>query len=96
MIARLLTINLGPGARAVATRMADEGYAVAKSLPGFAGATYMIHDEAAGEYGSLTLWKSEAEATAAADRLGAWMRESYGDKLKAPPQVRVSEVYEPA
>jgi hypothetical protein len=96
MLARVLSMTIGPGMRDVATRMADEGYKLSRTLPGFVSATYLIFDEAAGDYGSITVWKSAAEANAAAETLGAWLRQSYGDKLKTPPVVRVAEVYEPA
>ena len=95
MHARFLMMNLGPGMRATATGMADEAYKTAKGLPGFVSATYLVFDEAKGDYGSLTVWKSEADANAAAATLMPWFEKAASGKLKAPPVIRIAEVYEP-
>jgi heme-degrading monooxygenase HmoA len=95
MIARFLTVNLGPGKRDVAEGMADKSYAMAKTLPGFVTATYLVFDEAVGDYASMTVWKTAADATAAGATLGAWLQQEYAGALKAPPTIRIGEVYEP-
>lgn len=95
MHARFLTINLGPGGRATATGMADEAFKMVKGLPGFVSATYLIFDEAAGDYGSMTIWNTEADAAAAAEKLQPWLEKNLSGKVKAPPMVRVAEVYQP-
>ena len=95
MHGRLLTMTMGPGMRDVATGIADESIKLYRTMPGFVGATYLIFDEAAGEYGSLSVWKSAADANAAAPKLEAWLSEHAGSKLKGPPTIRLAEVYEP-
>ena len=94
MYARLILFNMGPGKRHVATALADAAYRYSRDLEGFVRATYMIFDEEAGDYGSLTIWKTRANAEAAAGSLLSWMKEEVGDKLSAPPLVRLAEVYE--
>ena len=95
MHARLFSMVLGPGMRDTATGLADDAYKMNKDLPGFVSATYLVLDEAKGEYGSLTVWKTEADATAAAEKVLPWFEKEAGAKLKAPPVVRLAEVYEP-
>jgi hypothetical protein len=95
MHARLLTMNIGPGARNLATGLADEGYKMAKAQPGFVSATYLVFDEKAGDYGSLTVWKTEADAHAAAEKLRPWLEQRIAGKVKAPPAMRLAEVYMP-
>lgn len=95
MYARLVTFNIGPGQRDMATGMADEAFAMVKPMKGFVSATYFIIDEGAGEYGSVTTWQSRADAAAAGEILLPWMMQKVGDKLTAPPVSRHAEVYEP-
>ncbi|MCB1486053.1 MAG: hypothetical protein KDJ88_01195 [Bauldia sp.] len=95
MYARLLTFNIGPGGRDLATGMADEAYAMVKAMGGFISATYLVIDETAGDYGSLTVWNSHADADAAADVLRPWMMEKAGDRLTAPPAIHTCEIYQP-
>ena len=94
MHARVVNFTLGPGTMDAATAMADEGFKIAKSLNGFVSAVYMIHDEGAGKYGSVTVWQTEADADAAAEALRPLMAKA-GDKLKGTPEVSKAEVYEP-
>ena len=94
MHARLVTMTLGPGMRDKATALADASLKLNRSLPGFVSVTYLIFDEAAGEYGSLSVWTSAEEANAAAEKLRPWLEQNAGAMLKAPPAVRVAEVYE--
>ena len=94
MYARLILFNMGPGKRDIATALADAAYRYSRDLEGFVRATYMIFDEDVGDYGSLTVWKTRADADAAGVSLMAWMKDEIGDKLSAPPLVRLAEVYE--
>ncbi len=96
MHARLSKIFLGPGARDVATGIADKAASIYKSIDGFVSVTFLIFDEAAGSYGSLSVWKSKAAADAAAEKLNPWLAQAVGDKPRAPPEVQLAEVYEPA
>ena len=91
----LLIMNMGPGMREAATALADAAYKMVSAMPGFVSATYMIFDEEKGDYGSLTVWQSAADAGAAAETLNPWLQEQAGDKLTAPPRIFGGEVYEP-
>lgn len=94
--ARLAMFQMGPNMRDFATSMADAAYQKATALNGFVSATYMVFDEDAGEYGSLTIWDSKQNADAAGEVFSTWMSEEAGDKLTAPPVIKQAEVYEPA
>lgn len=95
MHARLTLMNLGPGMRDFATSIADESFKLSKTLPGFVSATYVIYDEEAGDYGSLSIWKTAADADAAGEKVGPWLQQKASGKIKIPPTIRVGEVYEP-
>ena len=95
MHARLTTFNMGAGKRDVATSMADEALKMSKGMDGFVSATYLILDEAAGDYGSLTVWETEDAANAAAETLRPWLAEKLGPDMTAPPVIRMAEVYVP-
>ena len=95
MYARFVNFTLGPDTRATAEAMAEEAYGISKGLDGFVSALYTVVDEATGEYGSVTVWKTEADADAAGERLRPWMIEKIGGQLKGPPAIRTAEVYEP-
>lgn len=96
MHARLVTFNMGPGKRDVAISLADGAKKIVKDMDGFVSATYLILDEEAGDFGSLTVWESEAHANAANEVLQPWLAKESGDHLTAPPVIRVAEVYDPA
>ncbi len=95
MHARLFKMTLGPGTRDIATGIADKAAPMYKTMRGFVSITLLIHDEAAGVYGSMSIWESAANADAAAEKLNPWLAENFGDKLKGPPEVSTAEVYEP-
>ena len=95
MYARLLIMQLGPGMRDTATAMADEAFKLTRTLNGFVSANYLIFDEERGEYGSISIWQSKADADAAAARLAPWLEQYAGGKLKAPPMIKSAEVYQP-
>lgn len=94
MYARLAILNLGPGQRETAEKVADEINALAKSLKGFKGITFFL-DESAGEYGGLSLWESKADADASAEQINPRIGEMVGSQLKGEPTRRLFEVYEP-
>jgi heme-degrading monooxygenase HmoA len=91
MHARVFTFSLGPGSRDAATALADEAFKLAKTLKGFVSATYLIYDGARGDYGSITVWESEADAAAA----GETLNKAFADRFASPPDLRNAEVYEP-
>ena len=47
-------------------------------------------------FGSLTVWRSAAEAEAAAEKLGPWLQEKAGSMMTAPATIRQAEVYQPS
>ncbi len=96
MHARLVLFQIGPGMRATAEAMASEAYTMSKGMDGFVSSTYLIFDEAAGEYGAMTVWRSAADAEAAGEVLGSWMRDKIGDTMTGQPSIRIAEVFEPA
>ena len=96
MHARVLTMNVGPGQRDRMLALADESLRLNKSLPGFVSANYFVFDDAKGDYGSVTLWNSAADANAAGETLRPWLQEKIGTLLSAAPVVRHAEVYEPS
>ena len=96
MHARLVIMNVGPGQRDRMIALADDSFAFNKTLPGFVSATYLVFDEAKGDYGSLTLWRSAAEAQTAGERLRFWLQDKIGSQLTAPPAIREAEVYAPS
>ena len=96
MYARVIKFTLASGTRDDAIAMADKFYPITKTLPGFVSATYLIYDEQAGDYGSITVWQTKADAENAAEKLGAHMSEQYAQALKGPPELLTAEVYQPA
>lgn len=96
MYARVLRFTLAGGkTRDDATALADQTDPIYKSLKGFVSATYMILDEAKGEYGSVTLWKTKEDAEAAGEKLAENFREHHADKVAGPLDIKTAEVYEP-
>jgi quinol monooxygenase YgiN len=91
MHARVVKFRLGPGTRDAATALADEAYKLSKTLKGIVSATYLIYDESAGDYGSVTVWDSEADAEAA----GKALIDALKDRMNSPPEVLHAEVYVP-
>ncbi|MDE3089909.1 MAG: hypothetical protein KGJ80_11065 [Chloroflexota bacterium] len=94
MFARLITFNLGPGARAAAEKLVDQFALIFRTRKGFKGATFFA-DETDGEYGALILWETkesvEAEGTAVIPRL----QEALAGIAENPPFIRLFQVYEP-
>ncbi len=94
MIARLLLMDLGAGARSAGEKVADKFAAIYKTMKGFKDATFFV-DYETGECGTLTLWESKEDAEAAAAILRPKLQEAAGSMLKGPPTVRTFEVYKP-
>lgn len=65
-----------------------------KARKGFKNVTFFL-DEAAGEYGALTLYETKSDAEAAAAALYPQLQEVLGGIIKGPPTLRQFEVYEP-
>ncbi len=94
MYARLIQFSLGPGQREFAEGRADVFAPVIAAIKGHKSTTFMA-DFDTGEITTLTVWQSMEDAEAAGAELAPWMQQALGDKLKAPPTVKILEVYEP-
>lgn len=94
MHARHFTFRSTPGQRKTIEALADDMFALTRTLSGFVSATYLVTQDET-EYGSLTLWSSREAAEAA----GETIRNAIGDRLNgiatAPPETALLEVYEP-
>lgn len=94
MYARFILFTLGEGKRAVAEHLAKKHQSAMQGLQGFKGATF-IADEGNGEYGSVSLWESEADAQAAESTLTPAFLLPLKGHVKRFPMRRVLEVLEP-
>ena len=68
MYARLALIQLGPGKRAEVDKITPSLGEKLRGLKGFKSVTWLADDQA-GEYGSLSMWESEKDATAASEAM---------------------------
>jgi heme-degrading monooxygenase HmoA len=94
MYVRLLTMNLDPTDRAVAESLADAAAKLYRASPGFRSGTWFVN-EAATEYGSLSVWDSKEALDAASAKAQPLIKEKLGARLKNPPAVATFELYEP-
>ena|SRR2546425_9221737 len=96
MHARLALIQLGPGKRTEVDRIMPMLAERLRGLKGFRSVMFFADDKA-GEYGSLSLWESEADAEAASQAMRpVVMRAVEGvTSLEGEARVRHFEVVEP-
>ncbi len=94
MYARLVMFNVGQGVRQDINQLADQFAAAHLEMQGFRDQTYLA-DEEAGDYVGLFIWESKEDDERAWAELGPRFQEATQDMLKAPPEVRLFEVYEP-
>jgi heme-degrading monooxygenase HmoA len=94
MFAHLVMFTLGPGKREIAEGIADKFAPVYESVPSCKGVTFLGDDEA-GEYGSLSLWESEAALAAYREKAAPELEAALKGLVKGPPTIRKFEVYEP-
>jgi len=74
-----------------AARRAESGIGqLLKQSPGFLG--YYVFDAGNGVGGSVTMFDTREDATAANEKALAWIRESLMDVIKGEPEVTVGEV----
>lgn len=94
MYVRLITFHLEPGMYKTAEKLADRFAPILRARRGLITAIFFVND-AAGEYGALTIWESkedvEVEATIVIPRL----QDALAGISAAPPLIRLYEVYEP-
>ncbi len=96
MYVRMLKLKLKSGCtRADMEAMADFTYPQYKAQPGFVSATFIMFDESKGECGSVILWKTKSDAEAGAEKIKDSFVYKFGDKLAAPADADIFEVYEP-
>jgi heme-degrading monooxygenase HmoA len=75
--------------------IADHFAPLFKELKGFRDVTF-FEDQEGGVYGSFSIWDSKEDADAAASTLAPELQKAVANvALKAPPQVRTLEIYEP-
>ena len=98
MYAELVMINLGPGMRSLAEKVADQLAPIYRTMKGFKGVVF-IGDIEPGEYGSLSLWDSKDDAEALSGTVKRQLERIIGHVPKQGPGTRrifeVYEVYQP-
>ena len=93
MYAELVMINIGPGMRPTAEKVADQLAPIYRSMKGFKGVMF-IGDIEAGEYGSLSLWESKEDAEALPGAVKRQLARIVGHlSRKGPSTRRIFEVY---
>ncbi len=94
MYARVLVLKAAPSKRAEVEALADQAFAIMKSLPGFISVHFVISAEE-DKYGSFSLWESEEAALAAGESIKSQLTGAMEDLVSAPPTLEVFEVYKP-
>lgn len=94
MYANVVILNLGPGMRPFAEKLADQFALVHREMKGFKNVIYLA-DETAGEYLSVTLYESKQDAEASITANRPKLEQATKDIVKVPPTVKTYEVYEP-
>ncbi len=94
MYARLAILTVGSGMRERMEKLADEVAPHYKAQKGIKSLTFFA-DDAANEYGTISLWETREDAEAVNEALAPILREKAGEILTGPPAVRYFEVYEP-
>ena len=94
MYARVLVIKAAPSKRAEVEALADQAFAIMKSLPGFVSVHFVISADE-DKYGSFSLWESEEAALAAGESIKSQIAGAMEDVVSAPPTLEVFEVYKP-
>jgi heme-degrading monooxygenase HmoA len=88
------TLKLGPGQRAFAEGIADQGVSGMQQMPGFVSVTFFL-DEQANEYGAYSVWESREQAESADKALTPQFEQSFGDQLQGHIQTHIYEIYVP-
>jgi heme-degrading monooxygenase HmoA len=94
MYANLVTLNLGPGMRSAAEKLADQFALIHRGMKGFKSQIYLA-DYTAGEYSSVTIYESKEDAEASITANRSKLEQGIKDIVKGPPLVKTYEVYEP-
>ncbi len=94
MYARPAILTVGSGMRERMEKPADEVAPHYKARKAIKSLTFFA-DDAANEYGTISLWETREDAEAVNEALAPILREKAGEILTGPPAVRYFEVYEP-
>ncbi len=94
MYVRIVEFTLGPGTRETAERLADQVNRLCPSLQGFHSVSF-FGDFDTGQYGAFYVWRTRADADAAANSIVPLLQREAGTLLKAPPTRRTFELYLP-
>lgn len=94
MYAHLIIFTLGPAMRFVAEMVADQYHEKVAEQDGFQGIRFLIDDES-GEYGAISFWNSRKAAENANESIYPSLRLTLSDSVKAAPDIRIFEVYQP-
>lgn len=95
MHARLVLVEIAPGRRELAEKVAERWGSAVATLPGFVDAWFLIDDES-GEYGLFSLWQTKEDADSVPEQTGPMsVREMVEDMAANPPVIKVFHVYEP-
>ena len=90
MYARFSVVSMGPGMRARMEELAEQLTPVFRAQRGFRSVTFVM-DDAAGDYGSFSLWDSKEDAEAASAEINPRVAEIFKGMLTP----WIFEVYEP-
>jgi heme-degrading monooxygenase HmoA len=80
--------------RSMAEKLVDQLSPALKTAKGFKTVTFLV-DDAAGEYGSVTLWESKEDIENFRKAAGPQIEKTVSRIAKGPPSIRLFEVYEP-
>jgi Antibiotic biosynthesis monooxygenase len=93
MYARLVIFEVGPGKHSTIERLVDEFDALFRAQKGFRH-LFILGDEASGEYGSFSVWKSKQDADAANAVIAPRLQQALSGLLQGPPDRWFFEVLE--
>jgi heme-degrading monooxygenase HmoA len=91
MHARLVIFKLGPGQRSTIQALAQEFDPLYRAQPGF-NELYVIGDDLSGQYGSFSVWDSQADAHAANAVIAPRLQRALAGRLEDPPNRWLFEV----
>lgn len=94
MYIRLITFNLEPGMRPMAERLADRFVPLLRARHGLVTVVFFANN-AAGEYGTLTIWESKEDVETEATILIPRLQDALAGISSERPLIRLYEVYEP-
>lgn len=94
MYARVVVLKAEPSQRAEVEALADQVFAIMKTLPGFISVHFVISADE-DKYGSFSLWESQETALAASDSVQSHLTGAMQDLATDQPTLEVFEVYKP-